>query len=1053
MTVLAAVACQSCSDDSLWSSDTVEEGLPAEVTLRFKVSDMTVRSRVHFDSDEAAQCDEIWVGIYSANTGERKVSQFVEVSDLKELAENEYALTVATTSGECYVVAVGNPHSVFVAGATGEGTIVDDLNGATTFDQFKSLKLRLSDATNVYKITPDFLMCGSYHSPNSTDTYSFEKVTIYGSDTTLPGSIVLNKVLSYNKFVLTAGDNVTITPINWQVCNLPQVTYLTPHDENATDADGLSGELFGKSIVSVSYDTELLTNGSKAYTFDFYQFENMRTACEYRSDGEDYIGIRTGVGIDEQYADREREYKTADKLNSGIYKSLGTEGNDNYASYVKLNLKVEYYVLKSDNPETEQPIDYDAYAGPKSDLSKRIGYTTYTIHLGYCEDKDDDGLPTYATACDFNCCRNTNYTYNVTIAGLNKVIVEAMKEGEPQPGASGMVVDLTNGGGQYTLDAHYNVFNIKLTDDERRNIMFYEALPLDGTSYEFSYEEMQTMTKSDAAYNWISFKSTKNETTLAVYKGADDADLMYLNELADVENYPNKYSEDSDGGKWYTVFVSEYVYDKDFSGNAIPVTAWQRYTNQSERAIWLADGMLEVSEDKMSRYIRPKYVISQHAIRTFYNDNCATALGVESVNENYGVNLRWEKCYSDINNWNHFNGRANCWKVVRNNKYVWEDLIRSSHPETIISDDGMTYATVPQQTDMEWQWRNSGGAYKNSWYLNKYDISPNDERQFNIMMSCMNRNRDENGDGVIDNTEIKWFLPTFIDYTAMNIGSEVISNPMFDHNEHGRYDMLTDRAARVLPYHYYSSDYEIYWAEIGGGATFVPRVNDLDQNGYNLRCVRNLGTTTDHDDYNLNNFYYIKNEILDPFSVSDNVISFENFNPMCLRANVSSHFIVHSFTDYSNTPPRKLKVAKDYLINGYEDDYLSVVDTIVKFKNGMDDNEYHRTEAMTNSIKKNTLCNKYYEVPNKSDQGSWRLPNLIELSLMRQLSLIPGAYVISCSGDYFYTKATVDGREVEYCKLIGSVVLPKYPLKMTNEILSDTYKDKIHIRCVRDWSE
>jgi hypothetical protein len=1052
MAVLLAMMWQSCSDDKFDVPGMVEEGLPAEVTLRFAVSDMTVRSRALFDDDAASVCDEIWVGIYNANTGERKVSQFVDVSDLKEVADNEYSMTIATTSGECYIVAVGNPRSVFVSSSTDGGTIAEDLNEATIFDSFRSLKMRLSEPTNIYKITPDFLMCGSYHDSTS-DNSSIEKVAIYGSDSTLPGKIILDKVLSYNKFIVTADDNVTITPVNWQVCNLPQLTYLSPQDGNAADATGVSGTLFGKSVLSVSFDTETQDDGSKAYTFDFYQFENMHTACEYRSDGDDYIGIRTGVGAEEQYADREREYKLNDKTNSGIYKSLGTDGNDNKASYVVMNFKVEYYVKKSDSPETEQPINYDTYEGPKSDLSKRIGYATYTIHLGYCEGKDELGNPTYNTACDFNCFRNTNYTYNVVIAGLNKVIVEAKRDGEHQPGAAGMVVDMTNGGGEYDLDAHYNVFNIKLTDEERKNLMYYETLPLDGVSYEFSYDDMKAMKKTDAAYRWISFKSTNSATALATYKGADDAELMYLNDLADVENYPNEYEADEDGSKWYTVFVNEYVYEKDFDGNAIPVTAWQRYTNQSERAIWLADAMMEVSDDKLSRYISPKYVISQHAIRTFYNDNCATALGVESVNENYGTNLRWEKCYSDINNWNHFNGRANCWKVVRNNKYTWEDLIRFSHPEMILTGDEPQYATVPQQTDMEWQWRNSGGGYNNAWNLNKYDIASNDSRQFNIMMSCMNRNRDENGDGVIDNKEIKWFLPTFIDYTAMNIGSEVISNPLFNHNNHGRYDFTSNRAERVLPYHYYSSDYEIYWAEIGGGATFVPKVNDLDQNGYNIRCVRNLGTTTDNDNYNLNNFYYIKNEILDPFSVSDNVISFENFNPSCLRANVSSYFTVHPFTEYSNTPPRKLKVAKNYLINNVEDDYLRVIDTVVTFKNGMGDSEYHRTQAMINSMRKNGLCSQYYEVSNMSDKGSWRMPNLIELSLMRQMSLIPGTYVISCSQDYFYTQDVVNGSSVEYCKLIGSVVLPTFPLKMTNEILSDQYNDKIHIRCVRDWSE
>ena len=71
----------------------------------------------------------------------------------------------------------------------------------------------------------------------------------------------------------------------------------------------------------------------------------------------------------------------------------------------------------------------------------------YTIHLG--------DFSTSGSYGDFSVKRNTSYTYNVSVTGVNNIIVEATTDDEKQPGAEGEIYDNTNTLYTYNLDAHY----------------------------------------------------------------------------------------------------------------------------------------------------------------------------------------------------------------------------------------------------------------------------------------------------------------------------------------------------------------------------------------------------------------------------------------------------------------------------------------------------------------------------------------------------------------------------------------------------------------------
>lgn len=132
-------------------------------------------------------------------------------------------------------------------------------------------------------------------------------------------------------------------------------------------------------------------------------------------------------------------------------------------------------------------------------------------------------------------------------------------------------------------------------------------------------------------------------------------------------------------------------------------------------------------------------MITQKSIQTYYStekfNSDKTALGMEHIDET-GVPNGWE---SGSYGSSQENGYKNTYPVVNNTN------ISSYGTETL-----------------------SNG--KNTFTIN--DAA-------NAIQACMARNRDENNDGKISGSEVKWFLPAINQLVGMFLGAESLPTPLF----------------------------------------------------------------------------------------------------------------------------------------------------------------------------------------------------------------------------------------------------------------------------------
>lgn len=975
----------------------------------------------------------------------------------------------------------------------------------------------LTAPTNVdFSASDNLAMSGSYYHEKTNDPDSWydgegnpEAVYIPAAsgDTSvkLPGCIHLRRMVSYVKFNIVAGENVTVEPVSWRVYNNPVIAYLQERATNAADEStyfaGREGDYadyyktnHGISNLSYDFDEGTLTNAigenitgnPKGFWFDFYQFENKQTAIGYKDLGyDDYIGIKPESSS--PYADREREWKTdktdeagnAYKENTGIYKSLSADATDvdtkNFASYVTFRLKVTYWVNSTTtdtNPGMENPVTPDTPGA-----IRREGYANYTVHLGYIEGDDDT-----SKATDFNCRRNMKYTYNVTVNSLNNIIVEAFNDTENQPGAEGDVTDVQNVG-RIDLDAHYAVFNIQLSYQERTALQWMIETPYNDVNYSYysgDYREggvhAGTSLVDNQFYTWIRFKPTTDENTLRVYndRGNGDTDLIgwTLEELADPANHKGVntdgnevvYDANSTEQLWYTVFIDEYVYHQDQDGKSTYVEdaargtvegGWWAYVNQEPRIVWIACNNRHISADRESMYLNSKYMISQNSILTYYSpDNKTpnnTALGIERENETFGLNLAWSTtAWYALNTVNADNGRYNVWyylsggdidKTTSANGRGWSSVAKTA--TKTIAEENVTCCTpfsrgaiqTAQLTETEGKTARvfmPGSIAANGIYDNRSTYNPFPAGDsYDIITACMSRNRDENGNGVIDVNEMKWYVPTTGKYARIILGRAVIpqSQRLMNFDITPRYGLGggngdSDHNTR---FHFASSDKKVVWAEEGTSSSDWHQDN-WDYGAWEIRCVRNLG---------VNMGRVIDNDpVTQAYTYADNKFTLAYYEDGCKRAPQSTHLLVHDVQSATNQPAYQFEVAiarcnstNTTGINAAAGLTLNATGTLSGYT----------ATLWSAACNNNYICGRYSQEAGGADLGTWRVPNQKELVMMRREKLLEGDNnsdgYLSCTQEHY--TATAGSTEKRFFYF--------YPNRGTIKV-----EGNIHVRCVRD---
>lgn len=1043
--ILTGLTMMSCQDDlNLNLSPNVNEGEPASISFKINVPEMTVKSRSMIEDNAASEVNSLWIGVYTAD-GQRICSKlYTNLGSIAHPTWEDITLNKedGVTSGRRRIVAVANVTRNF--GITDNQGMIDKLSltqrvylselleAADTWDKYKSISTTVTDLSAESQepaLAGNLVMSGLYHSAKETEPDSWVDYDGFvdiqpGENGRLAGGVHLRRTISYVRFNLRSEtpngyENFVVTPTSWSVKNVPVITYLYETTDNAADNSTflLSGGNLTRNYknyeVSNTFEREKDENQKTTYYFDFYQLDNKHT------------------GTANNYNEREAESKD-NNLNTGYYTALGEKGQN--ATYVEFTADISYTFTNDEGIEVN-----------------RAAKARYVVHLGYL--KDD--------AKDFNLYRNSRYTYNVTIRGVDNLIVEANKEGDTN-GVEGEVFDTYQN--TIELDSHYCTFNIRLTNAERSALSYIINAPYGDGVERITSNDSRAAQDDNRFFNWIRFKPAPDQNDpqiLAVYKtSADDNSQWTLNQLADLAHYSgdyNNYGNPDDKTEYlYTVFVNEYVYPSE-TDETKDDPSWWNYVDKDNRVIWLHFDQSETSNDQESIYGRAKYMISQKSIQTYYSteegSRANTIFGVEHLNESYGLNLRFNAT-APTDGWSPDNGRWNTWYYVKGLK--WSDVAalgtgsQKERTVRVANSPAITQGKEPEKraatTYPVFQLVSTNGTHT------IYDPNTNDE-VYEVLSACMSRNRDLDGDGEIDANEVRWYLPALGKYARIVLGRRSLENPLFDPS---KIDLslfpFRDQNGNQVEndynsFHFASSDNKVLWAEEGfsiGNST----VNSGNRWNYawQIRCIRNLG--------NVDLTHVYDNDPVDMAYERDadsRIITMKYYDRANYRSPENRALPAHLITSDYNQPAYQFEYA--------ENDCSGIRDAITGMYINTNDFSLqgYTEENWLNSVNANSICSQYSQNGETNDnypsnRGPWRVPNQKELTIIRRYEKeqILEYYNEDCVTQWPSSSIGVLPKDTRFSFATYANVTNTQYWTNTMAAYEPSNQRRIRVRCVRD---
>lgn len=907
----------SCVDD-----DVVKNGeqyqvipdIPVTVPLKIQLSGSKVASRAA-QSDEAERTinaiyviafkplkgvdapDSLWVVDNAKNF---ELGKMVEYGDLETLLDKDNSGFPMTT-GYRKIYAIGNPVS-------GAGTLtLDDLKNVKTLAQLKNLELKLIDNRSVERIY--FKMSGQAITNNGSDVLTVASDN--GGSIKEQYHLVLRRVDARITFRIKGINGITFTPEYYHVMNIPGGTYVFPKEKTDKTSDDNTWDSHSGGYIDGyrTSDFSVAEDDNDVTVFEFYMCENRHNPKQRITTTE--ISAEKGTGNNTLYSLREKQEKTElvpEKENQKIENGDFIYPN-NHSTYIVLGGTVTG--TREENGETQQ-------------LYAKV---TYTIHLGNTGNQIDNSnwLNDEELVNNYDVERNTHYTYNVTVAGVEKIIVEVDKDDEQEPGAEGDVI-LTQGE-LVTLDSHYSRFRMTLNKKDildglswsvttpfQRGLKVFIPYAKGETG---AYEEngakygLSPNTRSLNDYKWVKFAINKecelsqeaassgaSITTDNVIKfpgeqaydggtldtpapiaGGEYVSTSYYEKvrLYDVNQLLNfiyneavRDDDTEDGSEIFegngdsrnvtvTVFIDEYYYIYDptkyfyrkpigvdeeknpdgsfIIGDEVDLTLWKRAVNTENRLLNICKEGSKYSLDGQSSVSRSVYTISQNPIYTFYN------LEIADLNTAWGVEARLETKFLPIVP----SGISNDVFVAR---FEDEPTNNQDTRKANSLDNGRSNQLKVLGKDIDKSFLRWDAVLNTD--ISKVDglLLPQYE---SVWYACLLRNRDLNGDDVIDASEVRWYLASIDQLTDMWIGEGGITAAKLyqaEIEEGGIPGNIKEGETRV---HVASSSYYsgspvnpwIIWAEEGasrGGATYTE--SGIDHTNFSYRCVRNLGLSS-----------------------------------------------------------------------------------------------------------------------------------------------------------------------------------------------------------------
>lgn len=1118
LTAAAALCLPSCSDE-LDIPNYVVAGEDMVITVPVELNEPTVQSRADLSETQLNTVQSLWVATFSSATGQMTSKTDATSNTIGWVkvtpgtADTEPALhdvTITTKSGPSYIVAVANVENngVLKSAPATARPLSELLENVRTWPDFLNVgAVAPSTYSAINSPQTPIVMCGAFTNAVQVEAqhtlplaqWQQENVKSYTIPTatngtfTLDGAIHLRRVVSQINFNISSGNaNVRVTPNSYRVINVPRYSWL--YERPADDATGTTAnfgddcteETMGNYYVSSenysATSSFIRPDGNGGYTFNFWQAENK------------HKGTITATGTAEEiYKARDAQTKADDNSNTGIFTALCPGGEwtpNNMASYVLINCTVDYTaeINVDENGAIQTP-------ATGTDVW-RTGSATYLIHLGYMGND----------AADFSSYRNADYTYNVTVNGLNDIRVEAYNTTET-PGAEGIVTDVTNP--TINLDCHYCAFNIQLTDAELAPwtetadgrytgfgfmIMTYDNLNGGLKEYDEvyllrNYASWDLVPAGIKQYiDWVEFRPTTGENVLAAYKPrtGDNADNLTFN-LYDaakgITEDQRSTTANTGNGRWYTCFVKEYTYEATDANETLAQTAsstiygqnpiWYSYVNADPRRFYIRVTRT-VSDDGESIYSRSKYAAVQNSIQSYYGrqnipdgtDHVrGAAMGVERVNEVYGLNMRKSIDQSTDTRYaggHPDNGRYDCWVWATNTTgtgKTWSTLVDQEAPQTIPASTHVAGAPIAAATYNVPKTVDYSGTFSGENLFNVFDPQSSGTVQNTIegINACMNRNRDNNGNGEIDNDELRWYVPGLNQYTRLTLGANSLgTNALMDYTRISScgYKPATNNSYDTFGFGYdgrylfYSSGGRVFWAMEGFSTSdwrqwSTRRVNGRDivptaaSPGYpvapwQVRCIRNLGT-------NLANV----NEI------SQSVRAYTYTTTGTYNQVVPTYYeLTNTRTETFSGNGNGAGALPLHLVS--QGNYNAVYQGGFEILSGHDitiynnSNSYPTFAYLQEQINDNPCGNLQEDDGSPLDGGRWRLPNVTEIAIMQNEDEFKdtSGYFLSCSVLDF---EDTNGEKIT-AAADGTNFMSALEARITRALTSHTF----YVRCVRD---
>lgn len=867
-----ALLLSSCSEDIFPGGSESNE----DVTISLAYSDVSPRDIVvnsRATEAEERHLDNLYIYIFDGNgnlKGYKGIEGEVNLNQNTSSTTKAEITGIKTRSGESYIYAVANIKTGLYPVETSNGTVEEN-----------KLPINLKEETaraGGYDFTLDQLKALTFKRNNtSIDITSaflmsgavqdgnLVNITTAGKIASGDNAIRLSRIVSKVKFTIKAANTTGVT----------RSFKLDTYDIMNIAVDGsLVGKIDGNNRNKTTNVNNNIGNTVRpndvendAQFFEVYLPENLQDAVH---------NVTTQAAREDDSQSIPKEFTNAP--------AKGT-----------------YVVLKGKYEETKNG-------------TTRSADVTYYVHLGDCtKDKNN-----------YDVERNCKYTYNITVAGVDKIIVEAKKEsGADQPGAEGVVLEYGATGKNMTLDSHYEYMVMRFYQEDIQELKragkgyFYQVYALGNHTDVINVGETTVGETNYVDTSWIQFaikcsrdgsssKYSTDKTNRGIacsYPGTKYSSDLYtvdefLKYLYDNANSTRIWTKSDSKGKYIdaTCFISENYYKN---------LTWNQYVNDVDKRAFYVANEVKTSNDGRSVFAKTQYGLTQYNIQTFYDRSKAgsiTAYGCETINDEEGKDFTVKGKGSQTSSYGRdtWNGHTNMLADINKESDTWKTLKDNS----------------------------------------------------SLIKACMSRNRDLNGDGKISDDEIRWYAPTISQYIGIWIGEEIMSGESKLFNKKtSTLSTSNDPGCRML---YYSSTYNenTYFSEEGlatnhNNSAYPPKL---------VRCLRNL--KSNDMGYNKTPDKY--------YTYESSVVTLNNVDEKALNTSgEQGELNAHTERSALNKPAKKFKISKDKYYGE-------------RYKYGGKWYWTGITPTQEHVVGGTFKCYNNYEEGDKK----WRVPNQRELSVM-----------------------------------------------------------------------